>query len=223
MSQQPLAVELRGPLIDELTAFQSLAEDFKFALRAADELKARLPQHVNRVPLSEVDTIAYALWISLVATYGRCFNQGQRYAAARSLPRLPTLQLDQAHRDILELRDEHIAHFPRNSRAEQSLTRLIVEPFALPHPKLTVYTVGAKTTIPGSPDFLTAWIDLLRLRVDQAEERINAISEEVHSMVAPNSVEEMLALADKGRPLRLEQARPDTDSTEENGADQVGG
>ena len=40
MSQQPLAVELRGPLIDEVTAFQSLAEDFNFALRAAKELDA---------------------------------------------------------------------------------------------------------------------------------------------------------------------------------------
>ena len=200
----PPTVELRGPLVDELVSFESLAEDFKFALKAALELRSRLPLEVLG-PLENLDTVAFALWISLAVAYGRCFKQGKRYAAARSLPGLPTLQLEQAHRDILELRDKHLAHQPQESPGEQNLTRLIIEPFALPQPKLTVHTIGAKATIAGNPAFLEPWIELLRLRVDQCEERIEALIKEIGDLAASNTAQDLLRLAGQGRPLRIER------------------
>ena len=205
MAAHPPAVELRGPLVDELTAFESLAEDFKFALKAGLELKSRLPMEVMGVPLEKVDTVAYSLWISLAVAYGRCFKQGKRYAAARSLPTPPTLQLQQAHRDLLELRDEHLAHQPQESIGERNSTRLIIEPFALPQPKLTVHTIGVKATIAGNPMFLDPWIELLRLRVDQTETRIAALMKEIGDLAAKNTADDLLKLASQGRALRIER------------------
>lgn len=190
MANQPShpVVDLQGPLLDELVTFASLVEDFRFALRALDELRSRLPLEAMGVPFDTVDTVAYALWNSLVATCGRCFDRG---GATRppgvcqnrrrcSFSRCTETSLSS---DGSMLATSHAIHAVSTASWASSSNRS-----RSPRPRLTVHTVGFKVIIPGNPDFLGPHRDLLLKRIEEAQQRFNAASLEVNRLVCRDAL-----------------------------------
>lgn len=107
----------KGGLVDEALYLESLLQDLAFARRALDEMATRKVAPVESQPIADLDTVLVALWHAAATAYARCFTQGARKSIADQIK--PTDEaLLQAHREVTEMRGDHIGHLKRGSEHE---------------------------------------------------------------------------------------------------------
>lgn len=196
-SDEMLIAQPYDSAANPLGDLQSLINDLEFVADACDELQTRVPTMTSR----------RALWEAAVIAYGRCFSSGgSAVVAKQSRTRIPdellaTLsEADQAcHRDIVQLRNQHIGH-----RVDLRMHKVVVfVTLSPPSEEREVKGCGSVVLLnEGGPERAKVLARTARALADRLKAQSTLLSQEVMRQ-ARDSIDECYRAAVPAKELRL--------------------
>jgi hypothetical protein len=143
------------------------------------------------------DLIEVALWNSATIAYARCFVTGLRREVSTDL--VPD-DLRKAHKDLIKMRGEHIAHFDRGSTHESVTVRALIRETET-SVIVDVTTQGVKDMLP-TPNVMPEYIALVTRVLAAAEAKYQRTLDEIDAALQAVSASRLLQTSN-GSAVRL--------------------
>ena len=195
-------ISTAGTLVEEALYLESLLQDLAFARRALDAMGTRKVAPIASQPIEDLDVVLVALWHAAASAYARCFSQGARKGLADKIKPTDEAHL-QAHREVTNMRGDHIGHLKRDSEHERLRGEIVLGETTDDHLAARFELEGNKTMLPSASD-----VRRYKALIADVTERVESLRADVHARIgdALNTIggESLQAAAREGRTIRLD-------------------